>query len=53
MGIEISLDGTDEFAMGRRGSTAELGALDEHDLFVIPALLAAIEVGPLRGIGGQ
>jgi hypothetical protein len=48
VGIEISLDVTDEFALGRRASTGELAALDEHGFVVIPALLTEAEVEPLQ-----
>ncbi len=48
MGIEISLDGADELAVGRRATTGELAALDEHGFVVIPALLADAEVEPLQ-----
>ena len=47
VGIEIRVDRVAEIALGRRATTGELAALDEHGFVVVPALLSRAEVDVL------
>jgi len=48
VGLKIRLDRTQEIGVGRRATTDELAALDEHGFVIVPALLADEEVDLLR-----
>jgi ectoine hydroxylase-related dioxygenase (phytanoyl-CoA dioxygenase family) len=44
VGIEICLERVEEIGLGRRATTDELAALDEHGFVVVPTLLSDAEV---------